>query len=220
MNLSASQHLIKSVDESIQHLVFGFVRKEVNDVIDIIYIVVAYYHAIEYFRYYDPKVHKVMDDGLTVGTVGYARNESRSFYGSIVISYGSKGIHEWKLRVLKVGGGRICIGIGAAEPKLIHEFYRDNKEYTHVTCGGWYGDMYIFTGDTVTVTLDMNDKAVTFVTNKASPSHNVHENWRVKPNEEKYKIKEIDVGYSLVAWFTSYDRGKPSISLLSYKYHV
>ena len=215
---------IKKIDRKSQYLVFGFVKKSQslfsqNDQSTfwniselIIYTIIAFYAHIEFFKHFTDGSFKTENNATKITRiVGHeqSRNAYRTVYGSKVISFESKGIHTWKIRL--IAGKFICIGIDEASHECMEDaFFFETKtlNYSYAAYGGQKytqntGAVFLKAyrrEDVVTMVLNMNDKTISFAKNDGTL-------------KEAFVIKESTYGYSL-AVFIRFEHD--CVELLSY----
>ena len=218
---------IKQIDVKTQYLVFGFMRQEENLLINndndicwtisdlIIYTILAFYAQVEFFEYFLPNAFRTVNNANIIirieeGNDVHGIPRIRTVYGSKVIPYESKGIHEWKIKI--VLGTYIYIGIDEASRKCMatHAFdSRRRLSYAYAAFNGSkrrgkfdnFGESY-GSGDTITMVLNMNDKSLSFAKN----------NGKLK---KAYDVGATDVGYCLACFMRFTD---DSLRILSYEH--
>ena len=213
---------IKKLDDKTQYLVFGYIRlmeslflnnNKTNAAINIpdlmIYTIMAFYAHLERFEHFEKNSFDVTNDGTKIIKIDHAQ---RTLYGSTIMAYESKGIYEWRIKILK--GTYIAIGIDEACYKWMKDatffFAKETLNYAYAMatgkkCSQNNRDGFLkrcFMEDIVTMVVNMNNKIISFAKNDDEL-------------KKAYDIMESKIGYCLAVYMI---RKGDSVELLSYRH--
>ena len=217
------QEIVRQQDDTGKHLIFGYVRRAQllfdikRNLLWIIpelitYLIIAYYTQIEYFKHMETNSFDMADNDRTITRIDdKIEDDFRTVYGLQIIPFDSKGVHHWKLKIIK--GEYIAIGIDEASYRWkVGAFFlqHSTKSYAYAARTGSkyfpvrphnsdFSDPYT-KGDTVSMVLNMNDKTLSFATNDGE----------LKKADD---ITHTDFGYSLAVFVRI---SGDTIKLLSY----
>eukprot|EP01084_Bolivina_argentea_P207767 354424_1 len=197
-------------------LVSGYLRQYcLRDTLHIIpsgvkYTCLVLFHGVEFFKHYDNKKIRVSKNGHTITNI--FGNHSTT-YGSLEIPYNSKGVHTWKIKILKHNGnewGDIAIGIDESLRKWKSNYFcpqEESKNYGYGSTGikgdrsgvTKYGTTYS-ANDLVTMVLDCNNKSLSFSKNKGK-------------SIKAFTVDKTNIGYSFAVCIMGVC---DSVSLVSY----
>ena len=212
---------LKKIDIKIRYLIFGFVRKSqqllfyynkynlnISELIS--YIILSYYHHVEYFRYFNKKFYQTSNNKKIITKLS---GKAGTCYGAINILYENDGIHTYRLKIIHLNSG-CCIGIDEhTNGKFINSYFYKSKTKFYAY-SGFNGKKYSFhemglefgskfgAGDIVEMIIDLNDKSLLF---------SVNDNESMKA----FKIEPTEKGYYM---FVCLGYKDDKVELLSYTY--
>eukprot|EP01084_Bolivina_argentea_P133447 235512_1 len=161
---------------------------------------------MESFKHCDQQI-KLTNNNHTITNNGDGSNIAKA-WGTLPIASESKGVNQWRFKIIFLNpiNGCICIGIrdgaeSASYPPFVYGYRTDGYQWN--SCDGGYTADRLKDGDIILMTLNMNNKTVSFCINND------------KAKQTVFTVKNVCKQYKMVISTNYYG---DSISLLSYKY--
>ena len=141
-------------------------------------ICVLYYYIDEYFALINEQHTKISNNNTTINKVGYS-NWNHSSYGKVIIPSTNDHVYKWYIKINRTNQGQICMGISSSA-SIRESYYYSSDSYNYSIWGRqgkkrshlmevpyWnkYSKRFI-TNDIVVITLDLNEKEMSFDINE------------------------------------------------------